>query len=162
MERNKNVILVSHCILNQNSVVLPLARAKGGYNKIIETLLKNSLGILQLPCPEILHLGLKRAPMTKEEYDTAEYRNLCVNQLESVMTQLKYYLDAEYNIVGLIGIDQSPTCSLKDKGIMMEELFKLLGKENIKLESIAVPTDYMEDSNTEFVSELEEWLEGKL
>lgn len=50
MKRNKKLLIVSHCIINQNSVVEPLARAKGAFPVIIK-LLEEEIGIIQLPCP---------------------------------------------------------------------------------------------------------------
>ena len=45
MLRDKKLILVSLCILNQNSVVLPLARSKGGF-LIAKSLLDQGIGII--------------------------------------------------------------------------------------------------------------------
>lgn len=160
MEREKKIILVSHCILNQNSVVLPLARAKGGYNEIIQCILKRDIGILQLPCPEIIHLGMERPPMSKEAYNTEAYRQLCYDLLGPVMIQLKHYKEANYKVLGLIGVDQSPTCSLEDKGILMEVLYDLIGEE--PLEHIAVPTNYIENEEISFLSTLNKWLDERL
>lgn len=158
MNREKNIILVSHCLLNQNSVVLPLARAKGGYNDLIHVITNQNIGILQLPCPELIHLGLKRPPMSKEDYDTTLYRKLCRELLKPIITQLLYYKDADYNIIGLIGINESPTCGLNNPGILMEELFIMLEDIHMSLDYIAVPTDYVEEEHTEFKNELLNWI----
>ncbi|WP_240838801.1 CD3072 family TudS-related putative desulfidase [Acidaminobacter sp. JC074] len=158
MERGKRIVLVSHCILNQNSVVKPLARAKGAYKTIVDVINNENIGILQLPCPELIHLGLKRPPMSKEAYDTKAYRDLCKDLLSTIMIQLKAYRQVGYEIVGLIGIDESPTCSLSNKGILMEELFKCLQIEKIDLRHISVPTSYLETQDTSFAIELKDWL----
>ena len=135
MERSKRVIFISHCIINQNTVVCPLARAKGAYRD----------------------LGLKREPMDKNQYDTIEYRNLCKNISQDTINIMKEYLDNDYEIVGLIGINESPTCSIRGaKGILMEELLALAKKEKINLRTIDVPTNYMDGrDNEEFIKELE-------
>lgn len=52
MLRDKKLILISHCILNQNSVVLPLARSKGGF-QIAKFLIDQGVGIIQLPAPSL-------------------------------------------------------------------------------------------------------------
>lgn len=62
MKREKKLVLVSHCVINQNSVVLPLAKAGGPFN-FVDTLLKNNIGIYQLPCPEFKFAGLNRKSM---------------------------------------------------------------------------------------------------
>lgn len=153
MERSKKVIFLSHCILNQNTVVPPLARAKGPYKDIMEVLLNRGIGIHQLPCPEFRFLGLKRKPMTKEEYDTIDFRNLCKKIAEDTISIIKEYLNNEYEILGLIGINDSPTCSINDtKGILMEELLNMCEKENINLPLIDVPTDYYDgEKGREFI-----------
>lgn len=160
MERNKRVIFISHCILNQNTVVCPLARAKGAYKNIINEIIEDEIGIHQLPCPEFRHLGLKRKSMTKEEYNTEEYRNLCKGISEDTVNIMKEYLKNGYEIVGLIGINNSPTCSIKkEKGILMEELLDLVDKSDIKLKFLDVPTDYYDgEKGKEFIKELKNFI----
>ncbi len=160
MERSKKVIFVSHCILNQNTVVPPLARAKGPYRDIIDAILDYGIGIHQLPCPEYRHLGLKRKPMTKEEYDTEEFRKLCKDIAKDTVSIMKEYLDNEYDIVGLMGINNSPTCSIMGtKGILMEELLALLEEENIELNLQDVPIDYYDgEEGKEFIHRLKGFL----
>lgn len=146
MEREKRIILVAHCIINQNSVVEPLARAKGPFN-FVNTLLENNIGIYQLPCPEFKFLGLKRKPQSKEEYECNEYRTLCKNLTSYVMSDIKEYINNDYKILGIIGINESPTCSITNtRGIFMEELLKEFEYNNINIPYIEVPSDY---ENTE-------------
>lgn len=162
MERSKKVIFISHCILNQNTVVSPLARAKGPYRDIINIIMDYGIGIHQLPCPEFRHLGLKREPMTKEEYDTEEYRILCKKISKDIINVMKEYLNNGYQIVGLIGINSSPTCGIrKEKGILMEELLSLASELEINLKTIDVPTNYRDgDIGKEFVIELERFIKS--
>ncbi len=157
MIRSKKVIFISHCILNQNTVVCPLARAKGAYREIIKKIMECGIGIHQMPCPEFRKLGLKRIPMSKTEYDTLEYRNLCRSLAKDTANILKEYISNDYEIVGILGINGSPTCSITGiRGIFMEELFSLLEKEKIYLNKIDVPEDYMDmKDNKEFISKLE-------
>lgn len=162
MERKKNMVILSHCILNQNSVVLPLARAKGAYNAIIKTILNRDIGIIQLPCPEIIHLGTKRPSMTKEEYDTKDYRQLCKELLQPIISQILFYKDENYKIIGLVGIDKSPTCRLNNNGILMDVLFKLLEVNQIKLNKIDVPTTYHEENNIMFSKVFSQWIDDSL
>lgn len=147
MDRNKKLIIVSHCILNQNSVVEPLARAKGPF-PIAKIFLDMGVGVLQLPCPEFKFLGPTRVPMSKKEYDTKEYRELCKNLFVPILEDIKKYISAGYDIKGIIGINESPTCSITgNRGIFMEEIFKLLEKEEIFIDYLEVPTDYNEEKS---------------
>jgi predicted secreted protein len=147
MLRSKKVIVVSHCLLNQNAVVLPLGRAKGGF-PIAKALLDEGIGIIQLPCPEFKFLGPTREPMSKEQYNSVEYRELCKRLFQPVLEDLKKYLDENYSIVGIIGINESPTCSISNnRGIFMEEIFSILDKEGIKVDYFEIPTDYTENDD---------------
>lgn len=161
MERKKRVVFISHCILNQNAVVCPLARANGAYTEIVKEIIYRGIGIHQLPCPEYRHLGLKRDPMTKEEYDTDEFRSLCKGISKDAINIMKEYISSEYEIVGLIGINHSPTCSINGRrGILMEELLELAEKLNINLNLLDVPGDYVEGiDNKKFIGKLIEFLE---
>lgn len=160
MKRSKRVIFVSHCILNQNTVVCPLARANGAYTEIVEEILKHSVGIHQLPCPEYRHLGLKRKPMTKEEYNTEGFRNLSRDIALDTINIIKEYIENEYEIVGLIGINHSPTCSINGtQGILMEELLGLLDKQGINIHLLDVPGEYEDGKdNSDFIHKLKEFL----
>lgn len=142
MKREKKLILLSHCIINQNSVVLPLARAKGPF-PFVETIIKNNIGIYQFPCPELKYRGLNRIPTSKEEYDTPEYRDLCTSLNKDIILDLIEYIRNDYEVIGIIGIKHSPTCSISQKrGIFMEELFKILDKNNITIPYIEVSEEY--------------------
>lgn len=147
MLRDKKIILVSHCILNQNSVVLPLARSKGGF-LIIKMLLDQGIGIIQLPCPEFKFLGIQRKPMDKEDYDIPEYRTLCVNLFSHILDDIKEYIAQGYSLLGILGINESPTCSITGKrGIFMEEIFDMLTKQDINIQYFEIPVGYTEDMN---------------
>ena len=140
MLRDKKLILLSHCILNQNSVVLPLARSKGGF-PIAKSLLDEGIGIIQLPCPEFKFLGPERKPMSKEEYDSPEYRTLCRDLFIPILEDIKKYLAQDYSLVGIMGINESPTCSITgNRGIFMEEIFSMLNGESIDINHFEIPT----------------------
>lgn len=164
MERSKRIVFISHCILNQNTVVSPLARAKGSYKDIIETIMEYDIGIHQLPCPEFRYLGLNRKPMTKFEYDTTDFRNLSKEISKDVINIMKEYLANGYEIVGLIGINHSPTCGIRgEKGIFMEELLDLINTYSINIQTIDVPTDYHDgEKGKEFINELKKFLDKNI
>jgi len=137
-------------------VVYPLARAKGAYKDIIIELINNDIGIHQLPCPEYRYLGLKREPMTKEQYDNKNFRNINKRIANDTVIVIKEYLSNGYEVLGIIGINESPTCGINgNKGILMEELIYILNKENIQLKHIDVPTDYYDgEKGNKFMAEL--------
>lgn len=146
MQRSKRVIFLSHCILNQNSVVEPLARAKGPYLDLLVEISKLGIGIFQMPCPEMRSLGLSRKPMEKCEYENVEnFRSLCHDLALDVYQNIEAYLSASYEVVGIIGINRSPSCSIScERGIFMEELFALLEENKISIPFSEISTTYQE------------------
>ena len=51
--KSKKLVLIAHCVINQNSVIEGWARAKGAF-PIAKLLLDESVGIIPLPCPELI------------------------------------------------------------------------------------------------------------
>ena len=133
MVRQKTLILTAHCVLNQNAVIRDWERAPGAFNRLVKVLLDKNVGILQFPCPEMAFLGEARPPKTKEEYDTPDYRTLCQQLAAPLVKQVVDYRNNGYQILGLLGIGESPSCdTLGDRGVFMEELIKQLEKKTLR------------------------------
>ncbi len=168
--RSRRLVLLSHCILNQNAVVEPLARRPGALEGIVQICLEAGVGILQLPCPEIIAAGPRRAAAEREDYDTAEHRALCRRILAPVREQVRAYEEAGYRLVGLIGIGQSPSCGVHTthgggaaqlgRGVFMEELLAMLPE--LEGRAIEVPRRYVLDHEVtaRFEAELRAFLAG--
>ena len=150
---------MSHCVLNQNCVVYPLARSKGAFsfvNKIVES----GVGIIQLPCPEIKFLGITRKSMTKEEYDTKEYRKLCMELFAPILEELIIYMENGYYFCGIIGINESPTCSITgNRGVFMEEIFRMLHEKGIEPFFYEVPEEYSDSISDKVYTDIEKTLQ---
>lgn len=160
MYRGKQIIFTAHCVLNQNSVIREWERAQGAFNDIVRILLDYNISIVQLPCPEFTFLGEDRAPKTKEEYDIPEYRRICVQLAEKTIEQIKEYMTYEYGILGVLGIEGSPSCdTLGKKGVFMEELIQLMKKENISLSSFDIPEKYIEGQADETVEQFRRFIQ---
>ena len=112
MNRIKKIAIISHCIINQNSVV------KGEYKDIniffpfIKKLFEENIGILQLPCPETECYGLRRWGHVKEQFDNCGYRKYVEKIVNSFVDIIKEYINNEYEIVGIYGIAGSPSCGV--------------------------------------------------
>lgn len=112
MNRSKKIAIISHCIINQNSVV------KGEYKDIniffpfIKKLFEENIGILQLPCPETECYGLRRWGYVKEQFDNCGYRKYVEKIINSFVDIIKEYINNEYEIVGIYGIAGSPSCGV--------------------------------------------------
>jgi predicted secreted protein len=142
--KHKKVVIVAHCVLNQNAVVDGLDRARGAY-PIIEILLREGLGMLQLPCPELLYSGVKRPPRSFDQYNTREFRELCRSLLVPYIKQLQDYLQNGYTFLGVVAIANSPTCALGGvRGVLMRELASLFEEHNIPLKYAEIPESYQE------------------
>lgn len=135
MQRSKKILLVSHCILNQNTVIEDEARAEGAVLSAVEWAIREGYGFLQLPCPEFTFLGLNRPSMTYEQYNTPEYRKHCREILKPILFQAEDYLKNDYEIVGFLGIQSSPSCD-PIRGIFMEELIELFAEKGITLKTL--------------------------
>ena len=118
--RKRKVVFLTHCFLNINTR-FPQGCAFAGANiPVVNTLLKHDLGIIQMPCPEFLCLGLE-----KEKYGEvpeAELRD-CFREIGAgVVDQIEAYLGLGYEIAGIIGMNPSPSCGVevsKGKGTML-------------------------------------------
>ncbi len=133
MQRSKKIIVVSHCVINQNAVVADEARSPGVMKAAVDWTNEQGYGIVQLPCPEFTFLGPERPPMTTEQYDTPEFHRHNRKILQPVIEQLKVYQDHGYEIVGGLGIADSPSCD-PGKGIFMKDLFALAEENGVRLD----------------------------
>lgn len=140
--KSKRIVIVSHCILNQNVVVDGLERAEGPL-AITRLFTDRGIGILQLPCPEFFMMNLDRPGMNYSEYDGPEYRQIARRLIEPVVWQVEQYRRFGYEIIGLVGINESPNCSLSGQvGVFMDELLNALEEKGIQLNLMEVPPDY--------------------
>ncbi|WP_346355001.1 hypothetical protein [Azotosporobacter soli] len=145
MKRGKELALVCHCILNQNSVVHPLARNRGAMVDVMAGLMRRGFGIYQLPCPELLYGGLQRCPKTYAQYDAAEYRALCGELAKRSGQELEGFAADGCRIGLLVGVSGSPTCSIGGRqGHFMEALLPRLAKWEKEMRLLEVPQDYEE------------------
>lgn len=161
MKRSKKMVVLCHCILNSNSKVEGLSEYPAAVNDILDILKENNLGIIQLPCPEIHVYGINRWGHVKEQFDTYNFRNQCKGLLEPITWQLSDYIRNGYEIVGIIGVDGSPSCGvnktcsgnwggelsnnknidimiksvemIEGKGVFIEELLKLFKEYDLEI-----------------------------
>lgn len=167
MKRTKNIVIVSHCILNVNSKVEGLCEFGNTSYSLIKYLMDSDYGIIQLPCPEVTIYGIKRWGHVKEQFDTPYYRKHCRSIFEPILEQIEDYINNGYKIKTLIAINGSPSCGynltcsspvwggefinkenidekindlkiINKPGIFMEEIEKMLIEKNIKISIIDI------------------------
>lgn len=165
MKRSKRVVLVAHCLLNQNTVVKPLARAQGPFGTLVAMLSERGIGMEVMHCPERDELGLGRRPMDKAAYNTPSFRTRCGEEALRVQACVEDFERAGIRVLGLVGIEESPTCSITaPRGHLMEAL---AGQPCwTHLARIDVPSDYAQDgceaASAVFERRFADWLDELL
>lgn len=106
------MVLVSHCVLNVNSKVEGLATSEASIRSMVDFLLDNNFGIIQMECPELTCMGIKRWGQSYDQYNNPFYENHCNKISENIVNMIKNYKDNGYEVKYLIGMDGSPTCGV--------------------------------------------------
>ncbi|MGQ9507503.1 MAG: CD3072 family TudS-related putative desulfidase [Candidatus Bathycorpusculaceae bacterium] len=133
-KRSGKIALVAHCLLNQNSRAIGLARRPSAINGIIKFLMCNEIGIIQMPCPELAYAGALREPKTKEQYDNAKFRRCCRKMAGEIANQVREYESCGVKLKVVLGVDGSPSCGVNEMmGIFVEELRSALEKIGVSV-----------------------------
>jgi len=154
--RSKRVILVSHCIFNQNTKIDRCACYPGAMKETAQLLIESGAGILQMPCPELLTLGLDRRvdPLHQgsieaeddrvaEEMNLEEAGTVCHRIAQELIYQIRQYRQHGFRVIGVLGINGSPTCGVEcgwsagvekaGPGILIRTLAEECAKDGISL-----------------------------
>jgi len=113
------VAFVSHCILNQATRARweggGARREQGMLRDVVEILLSHGVGAVQMECPEFSLYGNPRPPRSKDDYDTPEFRQRCLEIAKGacgLMERLLEGRDPEMRIVAVVGVENSPSCGV--------------------------------------------------
>lgn len=139
--RTKKIVFISHCLLNQNSRGPGVAFRVGPSGELIQIFLKNDVSMIQLPCCECIGWG-GTARNKFENYlpivtnavkfgwfpllvpilkaSLSSYNRLCKKEAIKVVDRMEDYLQNGYTICGVIGMNDSPTCGVKNTMDMVE------------------------------------------
>jgi predicted secreted protein len=163
--RSKKVIFVSHCILNQNSISDGTALYPGSVKDIVQLIIDSQIGIIQMPCPELLCLGLDRGNIEGINSHVVEENtriracmsnnstSLKIDELvKHVICQIIEYKKHKFQILGIIGINRSPSCGvkttsdnneeIKGKGLFISALTKAFEEYQLSIKTIGIkPSD---------------------
>jgi predicted secreted protein len=118
-QRSTRFIFTPFCLTCQAFQAQGIVRF--GYSsvmkQILNELVRQDLNIVQLPCPESqlggYAVGLKRQPKGIRDYDTQEFRSLCDKLAGEVVCMIKGIIANGFQVVGILGIEFSPSCSVK-------------------------------------------------
>jgi len=166
--RSRKVIFLAHCILNQNSVVLGLAKRPAAFQEVVTYLIDRGIGIIQMKCPETTYAGLLRFQQSVEQYSNPFFREHCKRIAAETIKLAEEYLRCGYEVLGIVGIKGSPSCGVtittsagyggpperkEEKkipmpGVFMEELSKLIAGKGLDLKLLELnpknPSAFME------------------
>jgi predicted secreted protein len=118
-DESDRVVMVSHCILNQST----RARWGGGgarrdtgiLRNVLEMLMDEGVGVVQIDCPEFSLFGNPRRPRTKEGYDTPEFREVCGQIAGRVCDRIVAFQKTGpmgVEVVAVLGVEGSPSCGV--------------------------------------------------
>lgn len=149
-KRSGKIALVAHCLLNQNSRAVGLAKRSSIINEIVEFLVRKEIGIIQMPCPEFAYAGALRQPKTREQYNNAKFRKCCRKMTEDIANLVQEYAKTGVKLEIVLGVEGSPSCSVNEiSGIFMEELRSKLDKLGISVPFYGISLERLKDDMAE-------------
>lgn len=129
------VLVTSHCVLNQNAVVEPLARSDGMMRDAVHWATNHGYGIYQLPCPEFRFLGPGRPPMTTDQYNTPGFHASNQELIGPIIADLARLQNSGIRLVGALHVQGSPSCD-PETGNWVADLLDAADKAGISIEMI--------------------------
>jgi uncharacterized protein YbbK (DUF523 family) len=128
-QRSRRVVVVSHCILNENVRYLGGAGRPGSVDELVDRFQDEEVGIYQMPCPEqrawggVLkrYLGVAygskgtvtyriRRPLT---WMFVWYTRIVDARLaRRVVRDIADYVRSDFVVVGVVGVGSSPSCGV--------------------------------------------------
>lgn len=157
--RGRKIVYVSCCLLNQNAHTPGVATRKGAFNELIQMFLSNDIGIEQLPCMECrLWGGVSRKtihtfqPLVLNSVgrvwfpfiefcstiEMGKTKYACRKEAKKVVKRIQDYLMEGYTIIGILGVNGSPTCGVT-KTINYIDMAKNKNKLDITLQDLMNP-----------------------
>jgi predicted secreted protein len=109
--RGRKIAIVCHCLLNANSKVEGLSQY-AGVHPLIARLGDAGIGVIQMPCAEMTALGMRRWGQTREQYESVAFVEHCERLSLDTLALAEEYQRCGYEIVGVVGVDGSPTCGV--------------------------------------------------
>ncbi len=144
--RSKKFVLVPFCLMAQSYQAQGIVKYqwKSSIKPFMQLLLDNDINIIQMPCAEA-EFGnqLVREPKGIGKYNTKEFNEHCETIASKVEKQIRQILSSNYEIIAILGIEQSPSCCVnyiytnhgmeKRKGLFMEKLYEKIKDLNIPI-----------------------------
>jgi predicted secreted protein len=151
--RSRKVIFVAHCFLNQNARCNGSGVTPSAIPRIPELLMGRRIGIIQMPCPELGCLGLGREGLIYDQLSAYGNRRYLKALARDVAYQTRQYLKHDFRVLGILGINCSPSCGVDchayngakpGKGAFMEELTEELRADGLDIPLVGVADEAVE------------------
>lgn len=166
--RGRKVVFIAHCMMNQNSISDGTASFPGTNEIVLRLLLDAKVGVVQMPCPEMNCLGLDRGdpeganrPLLEENSRIRDAmsqtgtRRVLQTLVDHVVFQMEEYRKHSFEILGMIGINRSPSCGVNTTSsggmevIGMGVFFQALAEELARRNITDIPVIGVKDSEPE-------------
>jgi len=173
--RSMRMVAVINCVLNHNARAKGAARYSGMNDEVVDILRKHEVGVIQMPCPEMVCLGLPRTRepgvSIRDVLDTPEGRSCCEKLSASVVDTIQEFRRNGYTVAAVLGGDVgSPGCAVpapsaadaahtpgSGLGVFTKALL-----EELRRRDIQIPMRGIRDSARETMLEDIEWLDNTL
>ena len=159
--RSRKVVLVPHCALNQNARITGAADFPAMFETVLEAMRANQVGIIQMPCPELMVLGLGRRTV-RDGLETQEGQADLQLLIGDMIHIIKEYQYQGFHVVGILGKNGSPACGVTrtyldgeqvdGEGVYIRELRLALAKENLNIELFGI-VDHQQQDAVDWVME---------
>ncbi|MCE5270742.1 hypothetical protein LLH00_05605 [bacterium] len=147
--RSRKVIFVAHCILNQNARIRKCAYTPSAIPKVPAELIERGIGIVQMACPELGALGLGRGGPVEiyDQLSTPIGRRYLRTLASDIVYQVRQYRKQGYRVLGVLGLDGSPSCGVDltwygdehaGRGAYMEELIIALKEAGLDIPVLGI------------------------
>lgn len=145
-DRSKKFIFIPFCLIAQAYQAQGIAKYewKSSIRPFMDLLLDYDINIIQMPCAEAeFKNSLIREPKGITKYNTKEFNEHCKSLANKVTKQIKDLIESNYEVVAILGIEQSPSCCVnyiytnkgmeKRMGLFMQELYENTKELNIPI-----------------------------
>jgi predicted secreted protein len=172
-KRSHKVVFLANCMTNMNARMHNCVDFfASSADPLVRFCLDNQLGMAVMPCPELLVTGLGRdrdepeKDYLKSVLEEPLARERIRKLAEQVVFQMKEYRFQGFEMIALIGNDNSPSCGVDltsfadpnkrfgpGQGVFIQELQKLMAEEGIELPMKGVVKDALVEDTVAWLKE---------
>lgn len=144
--RSKYFVFVPFCLLAQAYQAQGIVKYewKSSIKPFVDLFLENNINLIQMPCAESSFGNhLIREPMGLSKYNNNEFNEHCEKLATDVANQIKNIIDSNYQVIAILGIEQSPSCCVNyiytnhgnenRMGLFIEKLYNKIREYNIPI-----------------------------